>query len=122
MKTGWENDDGRFFIMAGNSVGKLINYSETGHGLGTDFTGQLELGRVDYTGNPFDFDPSLHLEGLRDKFYFGVLNLGLATSTSYVDNRQNKVWSTSISLGIGASVFGPISTGVNTGRIILKGK
>ena len=119
---GWENDKGMYLVMAGKQAGELISYDETGHGLGSDMTGQIEFGRVDYTGNPNNFDPEAHIAGYRDKFYFGVEIIGGASGSSLVDAGQNRVWYSSISLGLGISAFGPISTGVNSGETILKNK
>ncbi|MCE2996021.1 MAG: hypothetical protein LW863_10505, partial [Flammeovirgaceae bacterium] len=116
---GFENDRGIYLVMVGQHIGEIIGYKEDGHGLGSDVTAQVEYGRVDYTGNKNDFDPESHLAGNRDKFYFGVLFVGFGISTSVVDKGTNMVWTTSLSLGLGASVLGPISTGVNTGKIRL---
>jgi hypothetical protein len=119
---GWENDKGFYFVLAGKSIGEVIGYDEFSHyGLGTDVGIQVELGRVDYTGNPGDFDPENHLQGLRSKGYFSVGPVGIAASFSHVDpGVGNLVWCTSISFGLGASVLGPVATGFNSGTVKTK--
>jgi RHS repeat-associated protein len=52
---GAEGDEGWFLTMVGSDLGKISSFSELAAGGSWDASLGIEVGRVDYTGNPNDF-------------------------------------------------------------------
>jgi len=113
---GAEGDAGKFFILVGEDKGKFVSFKEIAGGGATDAGLGVELGRIDISGNPYDFN-SNYLFGARDKVWLSAgegISAGGAFSWSSYNNRS--VYGSSIQIGIGLSPWF-ISGGYNHGVI-----
>ena len=112
---GHEVDGGGFFVLVGKDKGKFFTYSEKSlFGTGTDAGGAVELGRIDITGNPYNFTAD-YVYGNRDKYWVGG-GEGPSVGVAYSLGSYNGDSVTAIALQIGFGLI-PISAGWNFGII-----
>lgn len=106
--------------MVGKEKGAFKSFNEIAGGAATDAGIGFEIGRVDITGNPNDFNSSF-LYGVRDKAWISlspsgeVISVGGAFAWSTANGRS--VYATSIQIGLGVSPIPFISGGYNNGVI-----
>jgi RHS repeat-associated protein len=113
---GAEGDAGKFFILVGKDKGKFVSFKELAGGGATDAGLGVELGRIDISGNPYDFT-SEYLFGARDKVWLSAgegISAGGAFSWSSFNGIN--VYGSSIQISIGLSPWF-ISGGYNHGVI-----
>lgn len=107
-----------FFHSNWSDKGKFVSFNEIADGGALDGGVGLEMGRVDYLGNPMDFRAK-YLFGGREKFSGsmnqGIFSAGGAYSKSEYDGIG--VLSTSIKLGFGLSPSLLFLVGYNLGVI-----
>jgi RHS repeat-associated protein len=116
--SGAEGDYGYFFILIGVDKGKFVSFNEIAGGGALDGGVGLEMGRVDYLGNPQLFNSKV-LFGAREKI-FGSLNQGLFSvggAYSLSEYQNKRVLATSIQLGFGLSPSLLLLGGYNLGVI-----
>jgi RHS repeat-associated protein len=121
---GAECDEGMFFMLAGDDLGKVIPYSEFAGGGGSELSLSGEIGRVDVRGVPSGTVKSSYLQGPRRKASLGgsfldLFNFGGAfawNSFDLEDGTMVSVNSTSFSVGVGVNPFS-LSVLFNVGEI-----
>src|SRR5690606_23918887 len=102
---GAEGDAGVFFILSGKEIGKVLSFTEIAGGGATDAGLGVELGRIDFMGNPLQFK-SADLYGLRDKVWLSVSPVGEFVSVggafAWSSTQEGiKVYASSIQLSLG---------------------
>lgn len=110
---GAEGDKGGFFILVGKDKGKFVPFKEVAGGGATDAGYGVELGRIDISGNPYDFNQS-YLFGLRDKVWASGVAVGGAFAWSSFNGVD--VYAYSIQIGFSLSPW-LLSVGYNHGAI-----
>lgn len=113
---GAEGDKGGFFVLVGKDKGKFVPFKEQAGGGATDAGYGVELGRVDISGNPYDFSQD-YLFGLRDKVWVSA-GEGISAGGAFAWSSFNgiSVYAYSIQVGFGLSPW-LISGGYNHGVI-----
>ena len=118
---GAEGDAGGFFILVGRDKGRFVSFTELAGGAASDAGIGFEIGRVDVTGNPNDFNSS-YLFGLRDKVWGSISPTGeiisIGGAYSWGMSNGESVTTRSLQFGLGASPLPFIlGGGYNHGRI-----
>jgi len=115
---GSKGDLGVYIVLVGEDKGRIYPYGETAVGPGTDLGIEVEVGRVDFSGDPADFR-GWHLYGARYKTYIGDGGIGfgasVARSRSYLESGEY-ITTWGFQFGVGMSPF-LISGGYNEGEV-----
>ncbi len=113
---GAEKDWRGFFILVEKDIGKFLPYSGLAGGGGSEASAGFEYSRIDYTGNPSDFQTK-YLFGFRNKVWIGAgAFIGGSIGFAWNKVKGNYIFSTSISFGGSLSPW-IISAGYNYGEI-----
>ncbi|NPD83136.1 RHS repeat-associated core domain-containing protein [Lentimicrobium sp. L6] len=113
--TGAEADTGVFFILAGKDKGSFVAFKEVAGGASPSGGIGIEFGRVDFSG-PADKFSSTDLFGMRVKSWVSVSVADIGRTTGYTIAGY-EITTTSVTLGISLSPFGPFSGGYNKGEV-----